>query len=75
MNKMDPVKSCKACLINSREVYARIVSFENLFRGPALFRESVGAHLAHTHTVSPAAAGKYKLRYAPRVIVFAVDYE
>ena len=55
-------KSCKSCLIHSREFDAGIVGFENLFGGQALLREAVGADLAHADAVSPAATDEIRTR-------------
>jgi hypothetical protein len=40
-----------------------------------LFRESVGADLAHADAVPPSAAHKSKLSHTTILIIFAVDHE
>src|SRR5258705_6415197 len=62
-------------LIHPREFNTCVISLQDLFIGPALFREPISAHLTHADTMSPAAAGEDKLRYASIIVSLAVDYK
>jgi hypothetical protein len=67
--------SCSSCLIHPRDFNTRIVGFKYLLRRPALFREPVGADLAHPNTVAPSSSDERELRYTCIIIIFAVDDE
>src|SRR6185369_341731 len=66
--------------INFRSVHfgkvnSSVVGLQDLFETPTLFCQTIGAHLAHSNSMSPTTTCEHKFDNATVVVTFAIDHE